>query len=144
MKNLKAIADVQSGKSPVANAVWWGFDPEHATEGLQAAIDSSAKRLLSLIRTPKEIGIRVSKIGDAGPGGSIEFDNCTVENTVGYGIKVQEKSAKGARVTFTNCNVINAASNRQFGGEWSPISLSLPQPDIVQTMGGIDFINCFV
>ena len=89
-------------------------------------------------------GIRVSKIRDDGPGGSIEFDNCTVESTVGYGIKVQEKSAKGARVTFTNCNVINAASDRQFGGEWSPISLSLPQPNLVQTMGGIDFINCFV
>ena len=73
-------------------------------------------------------GIRVSKIGDGGPDGSIEFDNCTVENTVGYGIKVQEKSAKGARVIFTNCNVINAATDRQFGGEWSPISLSLPQP----------------
>ncbi len=89
-------------------------------------------------------GIRVSKIRDDGPGGSIEFDNCTVESTVGFGIKVQEKSAKGARVTFTNCSVINTASDRQFGGEWSPISLSLPQTNIVQTMGGIDFIDCFV
>ena len=89
-------------------------------------------------------GIRVSKIGDNGPGGSIEFDNCTVENTVGYGIKVQEKSLKGARVKFTDCKVIHAATDRQFGGEWSPISLSLPKPELVQTMGGIDFINCFV
>ena len=89
-------------------------------------------------------GIRVTKIGDDGPGGSIEFDNCTVDTTVGYGIKVQEKSVKGARVTFTNCNVINAASDPQFGGEWSPISLSLPQTNIVQNMGGIDFIDCFV
>ena len=47
-------------------------------------------------------------------------------------------------MTFTNCSVINAASDRQFGGEWTPISLSLPQTNIVQTMGGIDFINCFV
>ena len=89
-------------------------------------------------------GIRVSKVRDAGPGGSIEFDNCTVESTVGFGIKVQEKSAKGARVTFTNCSVINAASDPEFGGEWSPISLSLPQTNIVETMGGIDFIDCFV
>ncbi len=89
-------------------------------------------------------GIRVSKIRDDGPGGSIEFDNCTVESTIGYGIKVQEKSVKGARVTFANCSVINAASDRQFGGEWSPISLSLPQTNIVQSMGGIDFIDCFV
>ncbi len=89
-------------------------------------------------------GIRVSKIRDKGPGGYIEFNNCTVENTLTYGIKVQEKSVKGARVTFNNCAVINAATDREFGGEWSPISLSLPQTNIVQTMGGIDFIDCFV
>ena len=46
MKNLEAIADVQSGKSTVANAAWWGFDPEDATEILQGAIDSGAKRLI--------------------------------------------------------------------------------------------------
>lgn len=89
-------------------------------------------------------GIRVSKIRDNGPGGHIEFNNCTVENTITYGIKVQEKSAKGARVTFTDCSVVNAATDREFGGEWSPISLSLPQTNIVQSMGGIDFIDCFV
>lgn len=89
-------------------------------------------------------GIRVSKIRDKGPTGYIEFNNCTVENTLTYGIKVQEKSVNGARVTFTDCTVINAATDREFGGEWSPISLSLPQTNIVQSMGGIDFINCFV
>lgn len=89
-------------------------------------------------------GIRVSKIGDKGPGGHIEFNNCRVENTVSFGIKVQEKSVNGARVTFTDCSVINTATDREFGGEWSPISLSLPQTDIVQSMGGIDFIDCFV
>ncbi len=89
-------------------------------------------------------GIRVSKIRDDGPKGHIEFNNCTVENTISFGIKVQEKSVNGARVTFTDCSVINAASDKEFGGEWSPISLSLPQTNIVQSMGGIDFIDCFV
>ena len=46
MKNLEAIADVRSGKRTVANAAWWGFDPEDATVGLQAAIDSGAKRVV--------------------------------------------------------------------------------------------------
>jgi len=46
MKNIEAIADVQSGKTTVANAAWWGFDPEDATDGLQAAIDSGARRLI--------------------------------------------------------------------------------------------------
>ncbi len=89
-------------------------------------------------------GIRVTKIGDNGPAGAIEFQGCTVENTVGYGIKVQEKSVKGARVTFSDCRVIHAATDRDFGGDWLPISLSLPKPELVKEMGGIDFINCFV
>ena len=89
-------------------------------------------------------GIRVSKISDNGPNGHIAFNNCTVESTVGYGIKVQEKSLNGARVEFNNCRIINAATDRQFNDEWVPILLSLPKLDLVQTMGGIDFIDCFV
>ncbi|MCE2413388.1 hypothetical protein J4G07_05245 [Candidatus Poribacteria bacterium] len=46
MENLEAIADVRSGKRTVANAAWWGFDPEDATVGLQAAIDSGARRVV--------------------------------------------------------------------------------------------------
>ena len=46
MKNLEAIADIRSGKSVVANTTWWGFDPEDATEALQAAIDSGAKKVV--------------------------------------------------------------------------------------------------
>ena len=89
-------------------------------------------------------GIRVSKIGDNGPDGYVEFNNCTVENTVGYGVKIQEKSLKGAHVKLKNCRIINAATDRQFNDEWVPILLSLPKTDFVQTMGGIDFDNCFV
>lgn len=89
-------------------------------------------------------GIRVSKIGDNGPSGHIAFKNCAVESTVGYGIKVQEKSLNGARVEFKNCRIINAATDRQFNDGWVPILLSLPKLDLVQTMGGIDFIECYV
>ncbi len=89
-------------------------------------------------------GIRVSKIADKGPGGHIEFNNCTVDNTNGYGIKVQEKSINGARVVFRDCVVMDTATDRQFNDEWVPILISLPKTDIVQSVGGIDFIDCFV
>ena len=89
-------------------------------------------------------GIRVTKIGDKGPDGHIEFNNCTVDSTNGYGIKVQEKSLHGARVIFNKCRIINSATDRQFNDEWVPILLSLPKTDFVQTMGGVDFIDCFV
>lgn len=43
MKNIEAIDAVKSGKRRDANAAWWGFDPEDATENLQAALDSGAR-----------------------------------------------------------------------------------------------------
>ena len=45
-KNPQAVAEVQSGKLTVANAAWWGFDEQDATEALQAAIRSGARKVL--------------------------------------------------------------------------------------------------
>ncbi|NLN17649.1 MAG: right-handed parallel beta-helix repeat-containing protein [Firmicutes bacterium] len=42
----EAIEALKAGKLQVANASWWGFDPEDATEILQAAIDSGAPTLV--------------------------------------------------------------------------------------------------
>lgn len=44
--DTKAIAEVASGKRTTANAAWWGFDAEDATDTLQAAIDSGAKKVI--------------------------------------------------------------------------------------------------
>lgn len=44
--NPQAIADVASGARAVANASWWGFEPEDATVALQSAIDSKAKSVI--------------------------------------------------------------------------------------------------
>jgi polygalacturonase len=89
-------------------------------------------------------GIRVSKISDAGPGGLIEFRNCTVEDTEGYGIKVQDKSAGRARLKFIGCTVRNAANNRGYAGEWTPVWLHLFRPEMTKTPGGIDFLDCHI
>ena len=86
-------------------------------------------------------GIRVTKVGDGGPRGVIEFRDCAVENTEGYGIKVQEKSADRARLKFVNCTVRNAANNRSYEDAWAPISLNLKQ---MTRFGGVDFITCLV
>ncbi|UCH35167.1 MAG: right-handed parallel beta-helix repeat-containing protein, partial [Armatimonadota bacterium] len=89
-------------------------------------------------------GIRVTKIGDAGPGGLIEFVDCVVDSTEGYGIKVQDKSADRARVRFVNCAVRNAANNRGYAGAWAPVWLHLPGPKFAARFGGIDFVDCVV
>lgn len=41
--NPQAIEEVKSGARPEANAAWWGFNADDATDALQAAIDSGAK-----------------------------------------------------------------------------------------------------
>lgn len=48
-----AIAAVAAGERPIANARWWGFNPEDATDSLQAAIDSKAKKvIIPLMNSP--------------------------------------------------------------------------------------------
>ena len=89
-------------------------------------------------------GIRVTKVSDNGPDGVIEFRNCIVENTEGYGIKVQDKSADRARVRFVNCMVRNASKNSNYRGAWTPIWFHLFKTDQTTKFGGIDFIDCIV
>jgi polygalacturonase len=89
-------------------------------------------------------GIRVTKIAGDGPGGLVEFRHCTVENTEDYGIKVQDKSARRARVRFVNCAVRNTANNRMFAGAWTPLWLHLFRPELTTRHGGIDFVNCAI
>jgi hypothetical protein len=40
------VAEVESGRRAVANAAWWGYDPDDATEMLQAALDSPARAVV--------------------------------------------------------------------------------------------------
>jgi hypothetical protein len=44
--NAQAIEEVRTGKRAVAQAAWWGFQPEESTAALQAAIDSGAKKVV--------------------------------------------------------------------------------------------------
>ena len=89
-------------------------------------------------------GIRITHVRDTGPGGLIEFRDCVVENTEGYGIKVKDKSADRARVRFVNSTVRNAANNRNYGDVWAPIVLHLPDSKKTAKFGGVDFVDCSV
>ena len=42
----QAIEELRAGKRAVAQASWWGFQPEESTAALQAAIDSGAKKVV--------------------------------------------------------------------------------------------------
>ncbi|MGC8792577.1 MAG: right-handed parallel beta-helix repeat-containing protein [Bryobacteraceae bacterium] len=103
------------------------------------------------VSSQRGTGIRVTKLADDGPRGWVEFRNCTVENTEGYGIKVQDKSSAAARLRFLNCVLRNVAKNRMYRGTsggstgaWSPIWLHLFRKSVTTRFGGIDFVDCVV
>ena len=45
-RNPEMVAQVLAGKITTADAAWWGFDPEDATDCLQQAITSGAKKVI--------------------------------------------------------------------------------------------------
>ena len=89
-------------------------------------------------------GLRVTRVGDDGPAGLIEFRNCVVEGTEAYGLKVRDKSADHARVRFVECVVRDAARDRQFADMWTPVALEASQSDRQKKLGGVDFVDCVI
>jgi parallel beta helix pectate lyase-like protein len=91
-------------------------------------------------------GISVAAVCDDGPGGTIEFVNCVVENTGKESVRVFDKSAGRAEVRFVNC---------QFKNPWLlphpthwaarvPIHLQVRRPHVSKDLGGIVFEDCHV
>lgn len=46
VRSPEMVSAVASGKQTTANAAWWGFDAADATDALQAAINSGAKKVI--------------------------------------------------------------------------------------------------
>src|SRR5262249_24074788 len=96
------------------------------------------------VRSHRGPGIRVNRLHDDGPKGTVTFENCVVENTEGYGIKVSDKSADTARVSFMNCTLRNTARNRAYADTWAPITFKIVDPKRTTSFGGIQFVDCTV
>lgn len=77
---------------------------------------------------------------NAGVKGTMEFVDCTFEESEHAGIVVSDKPLTGAQVSFVNCRVIRPAANQPVS---SPILLA-SRADGVDTMGGIRFDDCLV
>ena len=89
-------------------------------------------------------GIRVNRLHDDGPKGTITFENCVVDDTEGYGIKVSDKSADTAKVSFLNCKLRHTARNKAYADAWAPISFRIVDPQRTTSFGGIEFKDCVV
>ena len=92
------------------------------------------------VRSGSDQGIAVGAVGDDGPGGCIEFRNCTVENTRNGGSYIYDKSATAAEVRFINCKWRNVAEKKK----GTPILIHLRRESITKKHGGIVFDNCVV
>lgn len=89
-------------------------------------------------------GMRVNRLHDNGPKGSITFENCVVDDTEGYGIKVSDKSADTAQISFINCKLKRTAKNKAYADAWAPISFRIVDPERTTSFGGVSFKDCFV
>ncbi len=91
-------------------------------------------------------GISVGAIRDDGPKGTIEFINCTTENTGKEGVKVYDKSANGALVRFVNCNWKQpwVSAFRDYSGLRVPVFLHLRRYSMTENLGGVEFVDCHV
>ena len=90
------------------------------------------------VKSGKDAGIAVGAVKDDGPKGTIEFRNCTVENTQGSGAYVYDKSAENARVIFNDCKWSNVAIK----GDRPPILFHARRDGLATTIGGVDLIDC--
>jgi len=90
------------------------------------------------VKSGKDAGIAVGAVKDDGPKGTIEFRNCTIENTQGSGAYVYDKAAENARVRFVDCKWSNVATK----GDRPPILFHARRDGLATTIGGIDLIDC--
>ena len=89
-------------------------------------------------------GMRVTKMPDNGVRGSITFQNIVVENTEGFGIKVQDKSPNTAHLSFINCRLRSTARNRSYADGWAPIVFRRNDKKEVTQFGGVEFRDCAI
>jgi hypothetical protein len=88
-------------------------------------------------------GISVGAVRDAGPKGTVEFRDTTVESAGESDVLVAAKSADGARVRFVRCQWSHAWSSphAEYTGPRVPVLIVLRQPKLTHRLGGIDFVE---
>lgn len=89
-------------------------------------------------------GICVGAVRDDGVSGTIEFVNCTVENTGKESVTVFDKSADKAAVRFVNCRFKDPwqVHHRDDADMRVPILLEARRPHLSKHVGGIEFVDC--
>ncbi|MFA6242392.1 MAG: right-handed parallel beta-helix repeat-containing protein [Candidatus Hydrogenedentales bacterium] len=98
------------------------------------------------VRGGNDAGIGIGAVKEDGPGGLIEFRNCTVENTQKCGAFIYDKSVDSAEVRFVDCKWGNVGLGKRSGdsGPFPPILISQMRKGVTPQQGAITFDNCAV
>ena len=91
-------------------------------------------------------GIAVGAVRDDGPRGTVEFINCTTQDTGREGIKVFDKSSDKVKLLFKDVTVAGAWQDLApgYGGLRVPVLFHLRGAKVTQRQGGAEFDNCIV
>ncbi|HOF39652.1 MAG TPA: right-handed parallel beta-helix repeat-containing protein [Candidatus Hydrogenedentes bacterium] len=91
-------------------------------------------------------GIVIGAVNDQGPGGQVEFRNCTVENPHEHGLRIYDKAASSVEIRFTNCHWSGSWSQpgKQADVPRSPLEIELRRQQITREQGGVAFDACYV
>lgn len=91
-------------------------------------------------------GFVIGAIKNDGPGGLIEFKNCSVENTRYAGAVIFDKSATRANLKFSNCKWRNVATQRTDSEKTMsiPIHFYHRKKIPIKKLGGVEFSDCYI
>lgn len=91
-------------------------------------------------------GMAIGTCNDNGPTGTIEFVDCTTENTGKEGVKIFDVSANSVDVNFIRCTWANpwVSAFRDYGGPRVPVLIHARRPSNVGRNGGVHFEDCEV
>lgn len=120
--NERAIEEVEQGKRKVAYTSWWGFDPEDATEALQAAIDSSRPWVISRtihLRSNQEIVFEKGIVVEAKQGAFLGKGDCLFLaalqrniTPIGYGATLRMRRLDYTKLPYEKAEWRHALSTR--------------------------------
>ena len=91
-------------------------------------------------------GISLGAMKTAGPTGTIEFIDCTVDGSGKESVKIYDKDPDNVRITFTNCNFKSPwlVHHPDYSAYRVPILFEIRRPHLSERIGGVEFIDCEV
>ncbi len=131
----QAVREVAVGRRKVANAAWWGFDPANATNALQSAIRSGARKVIVpnmgrewvvdpiKLVSNQEIVFEPGVVVAARPGGFASLGDCLFsadrqQNIVlrGYGAALRMQKPEYTKGEWRMCLHLGSCTNVQVLG----------------------------